>query len=53
LEDQYGVGDLIDVGPAQGTVEEIGLRVTRLRSKEGVVWYMRNGEVMRVANYSQ
>lgn len=53
LEDQYGVGDLIDVGPAIGTVEEIGLRVTRLRDENGVVWYMRNGEVLRVANHSQ
>ncbi|MEY4311580.1 MAG: hypothetical protein RLZZ571_350 [Actinomycetota bacterium] len=53
LEDQYGVGDVIDVGPAIGTVEEIGLRVTRLRDKEGTVWYMRNGEVLRIANHSQ
>lgn len=53
LEDQYGVGDVIDVGPAVGTVEEIGLRVTRLRDDDGVVWYMRNGEVLRVANHSQ
>lgn len=53
LEDQYGVGDLIDVGPAIGTVEEIGLRVTRLRDESGIVWYMRNGEVLRVANHSQ
>lgn len=53
LEDQYGVGDLVDVGPAIGTVEEIGLRVTRLRDQNGVVWYMRNGEVLRIANHSQ
>jgi small conductance mechanosensitive channel len=53
LEDQYGVGDLVDVGPAIGKVEEIGLRVTRLRDENGVVWYMRNGEVLRVANHSQ
>lgn len=53
LEDQYGVGDVIDVGPAVGIVEEIGLRVTRLRDQEGVVWYMRNGEVLRIANHSQ
>jgi small conductance mechanosensitive channel len=53
LEDQYGVGDVIDVGPAMGTVEEIGLRVTRLRDKDGTVWYMRNGEVLRIANHSQ
>lgn len=53
LEDQYGVGDIIDVGEATGTVEMVGLRVTRLRDLEGVVWYVRNGELMRVGNHSQ
>jgi small conductance mechanosensitive channel len=53
LEDQYGVGDLIDVGSVVGTVEEVGLRVTRLRDLSGVVWYVRNGEILRVANRSQ
>jgi moderate conductance mechanosensitive channel len=53
LEDQYGVGDLIDTGEAVGTVEEVGLRVTRLRDASGVVWYVRNGEILRVGNHSQ
>jgi small conductance mechanosensitive channel len=53
LEDQYGVGDVIDVGEASGSVESIGLRVTRLRSVDGTVWYVRNGEIIRVGNKSQ
>jgi moderate conductance mechanosensitive channel len=53
MEDQYGVGDLIDAGEASGTVEEVGLRVTRLRDINGVVWYVRNGEILRVGNKSQ
>jgi small conductance mechanosensitive channel len=53
LEDQYGVGDLIDTGEAVGTVEEVTLRVTRLRDASGVVWYVRNGEILRVGNHSQ
>lgn len=53
VEDQYGVGDVIDLGEASGTVEAVGLRVTRLRDVEGTVWYVRNGEVVRVGNSSQ
>ena len=53
LEDQYGVGDLIDTGEAVGSVEEVSLRVTRLRDASGVVWYVRNGEILRVGNHSQ
>nr|WP_206442341.1 mechanosensitive ion channel family protein [Streptomyces boncukensis] len=53
LEDQYGVGDQIDVGEASGTVLEIGLRVTTLRGDAGEVWYIRNGEIKRVGNLSQ
>ncbi len=53
IEDQYGVGDIVDVGAVVGTVEEITLRITRLRDLTGVVWYVRNGEVVRVANRSQ
>jgi moderate conductance mechanosensitive channel len=52
LEDQYGVGDVIDMGYASGTVEGVGLRVTRLRAIDGTVWYVRNGEVVRVGNSS-
>jgi small conductance mechanosensitive channel len=53
LEDQYGVGDVIDVGEASGTVEAVGLRTTRLRDVNGTVWYVRNGEIIRVGNKSQ
>ncbi len=53
VEDQYGVGDEIDLGEAVGTVEAVSLRVTRLRDVNGTVWYVRNGEVLRVGNSSQ
>lgn len=53
LEDQYGVGDVIDAGPASGTVEDVGLRTTRLRDVHGTVWYVRNGEILRIGNKSQ
>ncbi|MET0467973.1 MAG: mechanosensitive ion channel family protein [Aeromicrobium sp.] len=53
LEDQYGVGDAVDLGEAVGTVEAVGLRVTRLRDVNGTVWYVRNGEILRVGNHSQ
>jgi small conductance mechanosensitive channel len=53
LEDQYGVGDVVDLGSTTGTVEAVGLRITRLRDAHGVVWYARNGEILRVGNKSQ
>jgi small conductance mechanosensitive channel len=53
IEDQYGVGDIIDVGEATGTVEQVGLRTTRLRDVKGTVWYVPNGTVARVGNMSQ
>ncbi|MFN8212900.1 MAG: mechanosensitive ion channel family protein [Candidatus Nanopelagicales bacterium] len=53
FEDQYGVGDLVDLGEAVGVVEDVTLRITRLRDLSGVVWYVRNGEILRVANQSQ
>jgi small-conductance mechanosensitive channel len=52
-DDQYGVGDVVDLGEVTGTVEAVGLRVTRLRDADGTVWYLRNGEVPRVGNRSQ
>ncbi|MEP6630539.1 MAG: mechanosensitive ion channel domain-containing protein [Lapillicoccus sp.] len=52
-EDQFGVGDVIDTGTVSGTVEEVTLRITRLRDADGVVWYLRNGEILRVGNRSQ
>lgn len=53
LEDQYGVGDVIDAGAAVGTVEAVTLRITRLRDADGRVWYVRNGTISRVGNESQ
>jgi small conductance mechanosensitive channel len=53
IEDQYGVGDIIDVGDAAGVVEEVGLRTTRLRDVNGTVWFFPNGEIRRVGNKSQ
>jgi small conductance mechanosensitive channel len=53
LEDQYGVGDWVDLGNAKGVVESVGLRVTRVRDLDGTVWYVRNGEIARVGNQSQ
>ena len=47
------MGDVIDVGEAVGEVEAVGLRVTRLRDVDGTVWYVRNGEILRVGNMSQ
>ncbi|GAA1874667.1 mechanosensitive ion channel [Pseudonocardia ailaonensis] len=53
LEDQYGVGDIVDLGSATGTVEAVGLRITTIRDLNGTVWYVRNGEILRVGNKSQ
>ncbi len=53
LEDQYGVGDVVNTGEVTGTVQEVGLRVTRLRDSTGQIWYVRNGEILRVGNQSQ
>ncbi len=53
LEDQYGVGDVIDVGEATGVVEAVGLRTTRLRDLSGTVWHVPNGVITRVGNMTQ
>ncbi|MEP9383988.1 mechanosensitive ion channel family protein [Nocardioides sp. KR10-350] len=53
FEDQYGVGDVVNVGAASGTVEAVSLRVTRLRALDGTVWYVPNGEILSVGNMSQ
>jgi moderate conductance mechanosensitive channel len=53
VEDQYGVGDTIDTGAVSGTVEEVGLRITKLRDGSGQIWYVRNGEITRIGNQSQ
>jgi small-conductance mechanosensitive channel len=53
MEDQYGVGDVINIGDATGTVEAVSLRTTRLRDINGVVWHIRNGALEKVGNESQ
>lgn len=53
LEDQFGVGDAVNVGAVTGSIEAVGLRVTRLRDVNGTVWYVRNGEILAVGNMSQ
>jgi len=53
IEDQYGVGDVIDVGDAAGSVEEVKLRTTQIRDVHGTLWHIPNGEIRRVANKSQ
>ncbi|MEY2847495.1 MAG: hypothetical protein RI885_160 [Actinomycetota bacterium] len=52
-EDQLGVGDVVDLGPAIGVVEAVGIRVTQIRDVEGTLWFVRNGEILRVGNKSQ
>lgn len=53
IEDQYGVGDQIDVLEIKGKVEKVGLRITSVRSADGTLWYLRNGEILKVGNQSQ
>jgi small conductance mechanosensitive channel len=53
VEDQFGVGDIVDLGEAVGVVEVVSLRTTRLRSVDGTVWHVPNGEIQRVGNKSQ
>jgi moderate conductance mechanosensitive channel len=52
-EDQYGVGDVVDVGAATGVVEAVAIRITTIRDVNGTVWFCRNGEILRVGNMSQ
>jgi len=54
IEDQFGVGDVVDLGSgAVGTVEEVALRLTQVRSFDGTLWYVRNGEILRAGNRTQ
>lgn len=53
IEDQYGVGDTIDIGEAVGVVEDVSLRLTTVRDINGTLWFVRNGEILRVGNFSQ
>ena len=53
IEDQYGVGDQITTLEIEGVVEKVGLRITTIRDKKGVLWYVRNGEILVIGNASQ
>jgi moderate conductance mechanosensitive channel len=53
VEDQFGIGDTIVVGDTTGTVEDLTLRVTRLRAPDGTVWFVPNGEIRKLANTSR
>jgi len=52
-DDQLGVGDIVDTDLATGIVEVVGIRVTQIRDVNGVLWYVRNGELTRIGNRSQ
>ena len=49
-EDQFGVGDSVQLADVTGTVEEVNLRVTRVRTFDGTVWFVPNGEIRKVGN---
>jgi small-conductance mechanosensitive channel len=53
VEDQYGVGDKVEVLDVKGVVETVGLRITTVRDASGTIWYLRNGEILKVGNKSQ
>jgi small-conductance mechanosensitive channel len=53
VEDQYGVGDEIHVQDVEGKVEKVGLRITQIRDKNNVLWFVRNGEILLVGNKSK
>jgi len=53
FEDQYGVGDKVQMDGVVGTVERVGLRVTEIRDENSVLWFLRNGEILKVGNFSQ
>ncbi|MDR2347741.1 MAG: mechanosensitive ion channel family protein [Bifidobacteriaceae bacterium] len=53
IEDQYGLGDVVDTGSATGTIEAMSLRITTLRDEDGTVWYVPNGSIARVGNKTQ
>ncbi len=53
LEDQFGVGDQVTIGDVSGIVEDVTLRITKLRDGSGTIWYIRNGEILKVGNVTQ
>ena len=53
LEDQFGLGDEVEIGAIRGTVIDVALRVTQVRDSDGRLWYIRNGEILNVANHNR
>lgn len=53
FEDQYAVGDFVTIGDTTGTVEEIGLRITKIRGFKGDLTIIPNGQVQKVVNYTR
>lgn len=53
IEDQYGVGDRVQLLDVSGVVVNVGMRITTIRDDNGVLWYLRNGEILKVGNHSQ
>jgi small-conductance mechanosensitive channel len=53
IEDQYGVGDRVQLLEVSGVVVNVGMRITTIRDDNGVLWYLRNGEILKVGNHSQ
>lgn len=53
IEDQYGIGDVIQTSEVIGTVEYVSLRITRVLGEDGTLWYLRNGEILRLGNRSK
>jgi small-conductance mechanosensitive channel len=53
IEDQYGVGDRVDILTINGVVERVGLRITTVRDDSGTLWYIRNGEILTLGNASK
>ena len=53
FEDQYGVGDYVTIGSMTGTIEDIGLRITKMRAFNGDLHIIPNGEIKTVTNHSR
>jgi len=53
IEDQFDIGDTLMIGTTSGTVEDLSLRVTRLRGVDGTIWFVPNGEIRTLANQSR
>ncbi|OAH54264.1 MULTISPECIES: mechanosensitive ion channel family protein [Bacillaceae] len=52
FEDQFSVGDFVRIGQFEGTVEEIGLRTTKIKNWTGELHILPNGSIVEVTNFS-